>query len=178
MKVGIGSKNATKVAAVTHVLRDYPLFADAEIEGVAVDVPEFGHPKNITETVEGAIDRAKQAAQGRDYGFGIEGGLLQVPHTKTGHVEVAVCAIYDGTQVHIGLSPALEWPAKVIDKILNEGLDGSQALRAAGFTNEVKLGEGEGMVGILTKGRMNRTQFNAYAIQMALVHLENPESYI
>lgn len=177
MRIGVGSKNRTKVGAVEESLRDYPLFSSAEVTGVAVDIEEFGHPKNINETVNGAIDRAKQAWEGNDYGFGIEGGLIEVPNTKTGYMEVAVCAIYDGKQVHLGLSPACEWPRDVIDAILNKGLDGSQAMKAAGITDEEKLGENKGFIDIVTKGRMDRTAFNKAAITMALVHLENPEYY-
>jgi len=153
------------------------MFADAEIDGVEVQVEEFGHPKNIEETVAGAVDRAKQAQKGRDYGFGIEGGLLAVPQTKTGHMEVAVCAIYDGKQIHMGLSQGVEWPRKVAHSILHEGLDGSQAMKKHGLTAHTKLGEHEGLVGIMTKGRTNRKEFNKTAIMMALIHLENPEMY-
>ncbi len=159
------------------VLADYPMFLGAEVVGVEVQIEEFGHPKNISETVEGAVARAKQAQKGNDLGFGIEGGLMQVPQTKSGHVEVAVCAIYDGKQIHIGLSPAFEWPKRAIDRILNKGLDGSQAVREAGMTTQEKLGENEGVIGLLTKGRITRTEYNALAIRMALIHLENPEHF-
>ena len=177
MKVGVGSKNRTKVSAVEEALREYPMFDSAEIRGVAVHIEEFGHPKSIDDTVAGAIDRAKQAWEGHDYGFGIEGGLIQVPHSKTGYMEVAACAIFDGEQVHLGLSPGCEWPKEVIDGILHKGLDGSQAMKAAGITSEEKLGEHKGFIDIVTKGRMDRTAFNKAAIMMALVHLENPEYY-
>lgn len=177
MKIGIGSKNKTKVNAVSELLKDYPMFGDADVFSVNVQVDEFGHPKNIDETVSGAINRAKQAQKGNDYGFGIEGGLMAVPQTKSGFMEVAVCAIYDGKQVHLGLSQACEWPKKAIEGILHKGLDGSQAMKAAGFTQHEKLGEHEGLVGIFTKGRTNRTEFNKGAIVMALMHLENPEHY-
>ncbi len=177
MKVGVGSKNKTKVQAVVDALSEYPLFTGAEITGIAVQVEEFGHPKNLDETVAGAVDRAKQAQEGNDYGFGIEGGLIQVPYSKTGYMEVAACAIFDGKQVHLGLSPACEWPKEVIDGILNKGMDGSQAMKAAGLTTEEKLGENRGFIDIVTKGRMDRTAFNKAAITMALVHLENPELY-
>jgi len=177
MKVGVGSKNKTKVNAVEEVLKDYPLFNSAEVTGIPVQVEEFGHPKNIDETVAGAIDRAKQAWAGNDYGFGIEGGLIEVPYSKTGYMEVAACAIYDGKQLHLGLSPACEWPRQVLDGILHKGLDGSQAMKAAGITTEVKLGENKGFIDIVTKGRMDRTAFNKASIVMALVHLENPEYY-
>ena len=137
----------------------------------------FGHPKSIEETVAGAIDRAKQAYKNHDYGFGIEGGLMKVPHTKSGYMEVPVCAIFDGKQIHIGLSSALEWPKKTMDLILNKGMDGSQAMKAAELTTHEKFGEKEGLIGVLTKGRTNRTEHNKGAIAMALIHLENPELY-
>ena len=177
MKVGVGSKNKTKVDAVALVLQDYPMFTGAEVEGVAVVIEEFGHPKSLDETVAGAVDRAKQAFVGHDYGFGIESGLMQVSQTKSGYMEVAVCAIFDGKQIHLGLSQAYEWPKKVLDGILNQGLDGSQAMKAAGITKLEKLGEHEGFVGIFTKGRSNRTEYNKGAIVMALMHLENPEHF-
>lgn len=177
MKVGVGSKNKTKVNAVAEVLRDYPMFAGAEVEGVDVQIEQFGHPKSLDETVAGAVDRAKQAQADNDYGFGIESGLMKVPQTKSGYMEVAVCAIYDGKQIHMGLSQAYEWPKLVLEGILNKGLDGSQAMKAAGITNLEKLGEHEGFVGVFAKGRTNRTEYNKGAITMALMHLENPEHF-
>ena len=177
MKVGVGSKNKTKVDAVADILVDYPMFRGVEVVGVDVHIEQFGHPKSLDETVAGAVDRAKQAYVGQDYGFGIESGLMQVPQTKTGYMEVAVCAIFDGSQIHLGLSQAYEWPKKVLDGILHQGLDGSQAMKAAGLTQHEKLGEHEGFVGIFAKGRTNRTEYNKGAVMMALMHLENPEHY-
>lgn len=177
MKIGVGSKNKTKIDAVTDILRNYPMFKGAEIIGVDVEVEQFGHPKNLEETVAGAINRAKKAYISHDYGFGIESGLMAVPQTKSGYMELAACAIYDGKQIHLGLSPAYEWPKKVLDKILKEGMDGSQAMKATGLTQQEKLGEHEGFVGVFTKGRSNRTEFNKAAVTMALIHLENPEHF-
>lgn len=177
MKIGIGSKSKTKINAVTELLKDYPMFNDIEIFEVDVKIDEFGHPKTLNETITGAIDRAKQAHVGNDYGFGIEGGLMEVPHTKSGYMEVACCAIFDGKQIHLGLSEACEWPKKVINLILNEGMDGSQAMKAAGITNEEKIGQQKGFINIVTKGRLDRTEYNKSAVAMALIHLENPEHY-
>lgn len=177
MKVGMGSKNKTKLAALAEVLAEYPLFVGAEIIGVDAVTDVFGHPKSAEETADGAIQRAKKAYEGNDYGFGIESGLFALPFSKSGYVEVAVCAIYDGKQVHLGTSPGFEWPKAVIDGILKKGLDGSQAVKEAGMTDQEKVGENEGIVGILTKGRMSRTDYNKTAIMMALAHLEHPEHY-
>jgi non-canonical (house-cleaning) NTP pyrophosphatase len=102
---------------------------------------------------------------------------MKVPQTKSGYMEVAACAIFDGRQIHLGLSPAYEWPKKVIDGILNRGLDGSQAMKEAGLTNHEEVRGNEDFVGIFTKGRTNRTESNKSAIVMALMHLENPEHF-
>ena len=177
MKIGVGSKNKTKINAVAELLREYPMFDGAEVTGVDIKIEQFGHPKTLDETVAGAVDRAKQAYKGNDYGFGIESGLMKVPQTKSGYMDVAVCAIFDGKQIHMGMSPALEWPQKVIDGVFNKGIDGSQAMKDAGLTHHEKLGEHEGFIGIFTKGRITRTDQNKAAIMMALIHLENPEHF-
>ncbi|MES3032084.1 MAG: inosine/xanthosine triphosphatase [Patescibacteria group bacterium] len=177
MKIGIGSKNKTKINAVSELLKDYPMFDNAEVFGVDVKIEEFGHPKSLDETVAGAIERAKKAYVGNDYGFGIESGLMKVPQTKSGYMEIAFCAIFDGKQIHMGTTPAFEWPKKVLEGILNKGLDGSQAVKESGLTFQEKLGELNGFVGLFTKNRLNRTEYNKTAVMMALMHLENPEHY-
>jgi len=177
MKISVGSKNKTKIDAVKEILGDYPMFEEASVEGVDIRIEQFGHPKSLEETVDGAVNRAKQAYPGYDYSFGIESGLMKVPQTKSGYMEFTACAIFDGQQIHMGLSQAYEWPKSVLDGILNKGLDGSQAMKAAGLTEREKLGEHEGFVGMFTKGRINRTQYNKAAVIMALIHLENPEHF-
>ncbi len=177
MKVGVGSKNKTKVDAVAQTMQQYPKFADAEIAGIDVQIEEFGHPKGFDDIVAGAVERAKQAYAGNDYGFGIESGLVPVPQTKSGYLEAAICAIWDGRQVHIGMSPGLEWPTKAADGILNKGYDGSQAMREAGITNQQKIGAEKGMIHLVSDGQMDRTEYNKFAVLMAIVHLLHPELY-
>ncbi len=144
MRINVGSKNQTKAQAVAEALSGHELFKDAEVVGVDVASEQFGHPIKLAIVVKGAMDRAKQAFKDCDYSFGIEGGLIEVPETKSGYMEVAICAIYDGSQFHLGMSPGYEWPKTVTDLIVNKGLDGSQALREAGFTSHEKIGTAEG----------------------------------
>ena len=177
MKIGVGSKNGTKIRAVEEIIRTSSIFDGAEIIPVDVEVDLYGHPKNLKETIEGAMERARQAFVGNDYGFGIEGGFLEVPHSKTGYMETAACAIFDGKEYHLGLSPSLEWPRAVVEIMIREGLDGSQAFRKAGFTDQEKIGTTKGMFHQLTHGRLERKDQNKLAVMMALVHLENPEYY-
>ncbi len=178
MKINVGSQNITKIESVKDAVKMYPgIFPDAEVFGVDVKIEQFGHPKNIQEVVEGAIERAKQAFDNADYSFGIESGLIGVPGSKSGFLETAACAIYDGRNIALGLSPAFEWPRKVTQLILN-GMDGSQAFKKSGLTEHEKAGSlPGGIVGILTKGRMPREDQTRYAIIMAMVQLEHPELY-
>lgn len=177
MIVHVGSTNKTKINAVSTAFAAHERFKNADVVGVAVDIPEFGHPKDIDETVSGAMERAKQAFHNCDYGIGIEGGLMAVPHTKTGFMEVAACAIFDGTTYHVGLSPALEWPKVALEGILEKGFDGSQAFREAGLTDHPKLGLEGGIIAVLTNGSVDRTLQNSMAVQMALAHLHHPRLY-
>src|SRR3989344_807418 len=175
MKIGVGSKNKTKVDAVAELLKDSRMFKDAEVFGMDIKIEEFGHPKTIEAVFEGAMDRAKQAYAGNEYGFGIESGLMRVPYTKSGYMEVVVCAIYDGEKYHTGIGPTFEWPKAIVKAILEEGMDGSQAFKKLGFSNEEKAGAENGCIQVFTHGKMNRKEQNKIAIMMALIHLENPE---
>src|SRR5258708_4547627 len=161
MKIHVGSKNQTKIQAVRDTLRLYPiLFPHPEIIGIDVHVPEFGHPKNIKETVQGAIERAKKAFSDCAYSFGIEGGLMEVPFTKSGFMEVGACAIYDGKNMYLGLGPGYEWPHGVTDLIVSGKADGSQAFKQLGYTKHEKLGaEKGGIIGYLTEDRLTREDF-------------------
>ena len=177
MKIKVGSKNPVKVGAVEELAPAYPMLVGAEVIGIDVPVEVFGHPKTLEETISGAIERAKTCFTECDYSFGIESGLMAVPHSKSGYMEITACAIYDGKNFHLGLSSAFEWPKKVADLIINKGLDGSQAVKLAGLTTHEKIGKAEGVISILTKGRLNRKEYTKQAVVMALTHLENPELF-
>jgi len=177
MKISVGSKNPTKINAVVEAIKKFDKVKDAEVISVDVNVETFGHPKTLDETIEGAIQRASAAFQNCDYSVGIESGLMATPKTKTGFMQTGVCAIYDGKNYHLGLSPAFEWPTKVFDGIYNKGLDGSQAFKAVGLTTEEKVGTTVGAVNYLTNGSIDRTECHRLAVVMALIQIENPEIY-
>lgn len=179
MKIHVGSKNRTKVQAVEEAIKLYPnLFSRPEVLGIEVNVPLFGHPKNLKETVEGAITRAKEVFTDCDYSFGIEGGLMEIPHSQTGYMEVGVCAIFDGKNVYLGLGPVFEWPKEVTQLILNGKTDASQAFKQLGLTHHEKLGAVEGgIIGFLTDGKLTREDFTKYSVIMALIYLDKSGIY-
>ncbi|MEK7507582.1 MAG: inosine/xanthosine triphosphatase [Patescibacteria group bacterium] len=173
MKIRIGSKNKAKVDAVEEILKEYPHLADAKTFAVEVSSDVSRQPKTLDETVRGAINRAKNSWSECDYSIGIESGLMHVPGSKSGYMDVCVCAIYDGKEFHIGLSSAWEFPnVSVMDLIVKDGLDMSQAINKVGFTKNPGVGSAEGAIGILTKGRMDRKEYTKQALRTALIHLE------
>lgn len=179
MKIYVGSMNRLKIQAVRDTISLYPtLFPQAKITGIDVEVEEFGHPKNMEQTVKGAITRAKKAFSDCNYSIGLEGGLLEVPFTNTGYMETGACAVYDGEKFYLGLGPAFEWPKKVTELITEGKADASKAFNQLGLTQHEKLGAVKGGIsGFLTKGRMTREDFTKYSIIMALIQLENTNFY-
>lgn len=179
MNINVGSKNKIKITAVKEAVKLYPkLFPNPKVTGFEVNIPLFGHPLNLQETVEGAIKRAKEAFVECDYSFGIEGGLMEIPHSKTGFIEVGVCAVFDGKNLCLGLGPGYEWPKEVTKLILNKKADASLAFNQLRLTHHKKLGAIKGgIVGFLTQGRITREDFTKYSIIMALIQLEKPQMY-
>ena len=176
MRINVGSTNPVKVVAVEETICQYDMFKDAQIVPVGVKVEEFGHPKTLEDTIKGAIGRAKESFQNCDYSFGIESGLMPTPYTKSGYFETTVCAIYDGKDFHLGMSPSFEWPKKMTELIL-QGFDASQAFKEMGLNNHKKIGADVGAINTLTKGKINRKEYTKLSVMMALLHLENPGRY-
>ena len=177
MLIRIGTKNPAKVAAFSELMAEYRFLAGSELEPISVPSGVSEQPKTLAETIGGARNRAVAAyaaAPGAAYGVGIESGLFEVPFSRTGHMDLCACVVYDGREHHLGLSSAFECPPEVTRLMINEGLDMNQAFNAAGLTTKPKLGNEEGAVGILTKGRVDRKAYTKQAIVMALIHLDRP----
>lgn len=173
MKVNVGSANLIKVDAVREIIKCYDFLSDAEVKSVKALSGIQEQPKSLEETVQGAMNRAKTAFHDCDFSFGIESGLMKVPKTKTGYMDVTVCAIYDGKEFHIGLSSAFEYPKEITRLVFEENLDIDQAAHKTSLTKNTDVGTAEGVIGILTKGRLPRKEYTKQAITTALIHLEN-----
>jgi inosine/xanthosine triphosphatase len=173
MKINVASQNKSKVEAVKEILLDYPHLVHAEIISMSTESGVANQPKSLDETMQGAMNRAKGAWKDCDYSIGLESGLMHVPMSNTGYMDVCVCAIYDGKEFHFGFSSAWEFPdRKITDLMIKDGLDMSEAINKAGLTNNPKVGSEEGAIGILTKGRMDRKEYTKQALRTALIHIE------
>ena len=174
--IHVGSMNQTKIQATQNILLKSSIFEGAEVVGVKIEIEEFGHPKTIDETIAGAKERAEAAFPGSDLSVGLESGLIVAPYTKSGYLETTACVLYDGERYAIGLSPSFEWPPEMTKLILG-GMDGSQAFKAIGLTEQEKIGAAEGGMHVLSHGKLNRTNLNELAILMALIQFENSDHY-
>ena len=172
MKIKIGTTNKAKIEAVEEILKDYAHLKDAVVVSVDVASGIADQPKSLGETIEGAMNRARAAFADCNYSFGLESGLMVVPNTKTGFMDVCVCAIFDGQEFYFGLSSAWEAPEKIIHHMINEGLNMTEAAVKAGYTDNPWVGAAEGLIGIVTKGRLTRKEYTKQAIRTALIHLE------
>ena len=172
LKIKVGSYNPVKISAVEEILLEYSHLTPAEVKGIAVNSKVSDQPKSLNETIQGAINRARQTYEDCDYSFGIESGLMTVPQTKTGYMDISVCAIYDGREFHLGISSAFECPLKVTEYMIKGGLNMNEAFYKAGLTDNPQVGSTQGAVSILTKGRLTRKEYTKQAIRTALIHME------
>ncbi len=177
MKINVGSKNPQKVAAVQEAFDEYPQFQGAEIESLDISSEVSNQPKTMEETIRGAMNRARNAFINCDYSVGLESGLMEVPYTKSGHMDITACAIYDGKSFHLGGGPIFEYPKHMVDLILKDGLEVDEAAHQTAFTDNPRAGKAQGIIGILTKEKITRKSQAKEAVITALIHLLNPEHY-
>lgn len=173
MKINVGSKNKVKVNAVKEIISRYDFLRDARVQGIESSSDVAEQPKSLDETIKGAMNRAKNSYKNCDLSIGLESGLMKIPYTKTGYMDVTVCAIYDGKEYHLGLSSAFEYPKELTRLLFEEGLTVNEATQKIGLSNEGDVGSRQGAIGILTKGRLERKEYTKQAIVTALIHLEN-----
>jgi inosine/xanthosine triphosphatase len=165
----VASHNKVKIGAVENAIKQMMPSYQPFIKSVEVESGVEAQPLSLNATITGAINRAKNAFKDCDLSFGIESGLMEVSQTKTGFLNVCVCALFDGKDVYLGLSPAFECPENVIRLITQEKLELSDAFKKAGITNENKLGTGQGAIGILSQGKMDRLELTQLAVNMAII---------
>ena len=176
MIVLVGSRNAVKLKAVESAFRLFE--KEVEAKGIAVETGVKAQPLTLAETVQGAVNRAKNAwKQGTgecDYSVGIESGLFKVPFTATGYLDTSAVAVFDGKRVFLGLSPCFEYPKKVVEKVLLEEKEVSDAFDE--LWNEGTRDE-QGGIGRLSMGKMPRHKLHEAGLIMAIMQAMNKKYY-
>lgn len=118
MKVVLGSTSDIKIQILKDTLQPMSR-QNLEISGVEVASGIADQPLDETTTIQGAINRAKNAlskTQGYDFAVGLEGGLHDV--VNTGYFLICAAAIYDKTNhLSLGIGGKLQLPVEVSSRI-------------------------------------------------------------
>lgn len=177
MVIAIGSTNEAKVLAVKEVLLDSLRFFHSKVICLTVPSAVSDPPISLQETIQGAKNRAKNVFAQCDckYSFGIESGLMEATETFSGYLHVSICCIYDGTNYYTGLSTGLEVPPQILELVLSKKMNLGQACIHSGMSRNI--GSTEGLIGILTKGKINRKEYSKQCVKAAILQLENGEWY-
>jgi inosine/xanthosine triphosphatase len=161
--------NPVKLGAIRAVMETR--FPEARFEPVGVESGVSVQPIGLGETLRGAKNRARAAFGPCDLSVALESGLVPVPETATGYMNLTACAIFDGSEMFLGLGPAFELPAEVTRLVTEDGLELDPAVRRAGLTDNARIGYGQGIIGILSGGRVTRMDYSRPAVSMALVRM-------
>ena len=173
MKIIVGSKNPVKFQATGNVLEK--IYGELEVQAIDVDSGVPDQPIGLNVTIQGAINRAKNAfSPDFDLSVGIESGLLEVPHSITGYLDLQWCAIYDGEKITLGVSAGFEYPPLVIEQVLGGKEVGDVMDQVTGVD---KLGQKTGAVSHLTQGMLDRTGNTEQCVLMAMVPRMNSDIY-
>ncbi len=167
MNLNLGSTNPFKVEAVRETIRGYDFLRESSVVPVAVDPGVSPQPLSLEETMQGAINRAKNAYHDCAFAIGLQDGIMPIPFTVTGYMEKVCCAVYDGKRVYVGISSGFEYPAEVIQLILDKGMEARDAVKAADLRKETDQGIDD--IALLTKGRLSYKGLARQAIMSALV---------
>jgi len=173
MKVMVGSKNPVKLKATKNILEN--IYSQVEVKTKRVDSGVPDQPIGLEVTIQGAINRAKNAfTKNFDLSVGIESGLLEVPHSITGYLDLQWCAIYDGEKVTLGVSAGFEYPPMVIEQVL-EGREVGDVMDQ--ITGVDRLGQKTGAVSHLSRGLLDRTGNTEQCVLMAMIPRLNEGVY-
>ncbi|WP_251549647.1 DUF84 family protein [Neobacillus muris] len=159
MKIVIGSKNPTKIAAVNRG------FASFEAEFVSLDVSSgvSDQPFSDEETIRGAINRAKAAlTEGNgDIGVGLEGGVQE---TSLG---LLLCNW--GAIVTNDINPIVAGGARfLLPEEIAERLRAGEELGPVmdDYAKKQNVSKQEGAVGIFTNGMVNRADMFTHVMSL------------
>src|SRR3989344_5747578 len=171
MNITIGTENPVKIQALKEIVQEYDQLSSAQVLFSKVDSGINDQPLTLHHTMLGAQNRAKAAYQNCQFSVGIESGFLEAPLANGGLMEITVCAIYDGKNVHYGFSSGFNCPEDIMNYV-RQGKNLTEAANLAGYTSDPDLGKAEGLVSILTRGRVNRKEYTKQALRTASSHVE------
>ncbi|WP_422355382.1 inosine/xanthosine triphosphatase [Roseivirga pacifica] len=174
IKVVVASKNPVKINCTQRAFsKAFPDF-ELEVEGVSVPSDVSDQPMTDAETLQGALNRAENAKAempNAGYWVGIEGGIDQ----QSGTMEAfAWIKILSKTKAGKARTASFDLPEQ-IRELVNQGVELGHADDMVFKRTNSK--QGNGAVGILTNGLIDRAAYYEPAVVLALIPFINQELY-
>ena len=177
MRIIVGSQNPVKLEAVSIAFASFFPEVSFEVEPISAPSGVSAQPLSDAETLTGATNRAMAAQKlepDTDFWVGIEGGLHPSPGEVDAYLSFSWVVVLGRNQIGRGRSASYELPKAICD-LIRQGLE-------LGDADDLIFGvsgskRGSGGVGLLTEGRITRSQFYAEAVKLALIPFVNPELF-
>lgn len=157
LKIYVGSKNPTKVESVKQV------FPEMEVVGMEVESQVAAQPFSDEETLEGAINRARECASHNKahLGIGLEGGVMEIED------DLYLCnwgALVDEKENIYTASGARILLPDEVKTDLEKGKELGEVMDAIAQKNDVR--KNEGAIGIFTNGAIEREEMFAHVVKL------------
>jgi non-canonical (house-cleaning) NTP pyrophosphatase len=185
--VALGSTRAPKVEALRRVLAaaavHEPRLGAAELAARDVEHDTPAMPLSLHHLLEGSRRRAEGAvlalrAEGRaaDLAVGMEGGLeLREDEGARRAFLMSWAYVTDGRHGAFGCGGAIEVPAAVVGRVVDEGLELSAVIDALVAQDDTR--SRQGAWGVLTRGLLDRTRSFEVALVNAMAPFYNQGIY-
>ncbi len=177
IRIIVGSQNPVKLEAVSTAFASFFPELSFEVQPVTVPSGVNAQPLSDAETLLGATNRAKAARElggDADFWLGIEGGLHQSPGEVNSYLSFSWVVVLGRQQTGRGRSASYELPKAICD-LIRQGMELGDADDLIFGVSDSKRDSGG--VGLLTDGRVTRSQFYAEAVKLALIPFVNPELF-
>ena len=173
MYIVMGSTSAVKVNATKQAFGTY--FEDVDVKGLPLASGVKAFPTSDEETLQGALNRAKEARSlepEADFAVGIEGGLSRFDK----YVLVKqVAVVIKEDIISIGVSAGYAAPERLLRQ-LDMASDESRNIIDS-YLGRKEILSNEGVIGVLTNGILDRTRVTKDAVICALTRFVNPQFY-
>ncbi|MBA2173293.1 DUF84 family protein [Halobacillus locisalis] len=157
MKIVVGSLNPTKIDSVKQV------FTEAEVTGVEVESKVAAQPFSDEETLEGAINRARECASMKkeSLGIGLEGGVMEIED------DLYLCnwgALVDHKEnVYTASGARIPLPEE-IKKQLEKGKELGEVMDD--YANKLEVSKNEGAIGVFTNHVIQRQEMFSHVVRL------------
>lgn len=173
LTVIVGSTNPVKIQATREGFAAMFPASAFDVQGIEVESGVNHQPFGEAETLQGALQRARNAharMPDADYAVGIEGGVLEIAGDLMAFAWVVVLAKSDEKRIGKATSGAFLLPNE-ISALIRQGLElGEADDRVFGQQDSKRR---NGSIGLLTGDALTRAGFYAPAVLMALIPFRN-----